>query len=335
MKDTYLAFDLQLFADGAGGGDGGAGAGDAATGATGQEAAAPVYELPRARRRGLQAQPQTQAEPAQAAHAQLDEAPEQTEPEPQEPQRRPFDELVKGEYKAEFDARVQEIVQKRLKNSKQAEERLTRYNPAIELLATKYGVDPADPDALTKALESDRSLFEDEALREGVTVEQLMAQKKLEREVSQYRSERQRAEQEARDMDELTGLVQQAEELKQSHPEFDLEAAMSSNPELARMVLKPPRGAGVPLKAAYIALNFDREQIRWAQQTQQQAAQAAQTAQQQTTQAIASGSRRPVENGTRGGAPASTKVGVPTNLTREQIKEYIQRAQRGEQITFQ
>jgi len=335
MMDFVL--NLQLFADGAGGDGGASGAdGAAAPGATVQAVAAPVYELPASKRRpGMQRQaaaPAPAQDNAPTAGVQQD-APAQPAA-PQEPARKNFDELVKGEYKADFDARVQEIVKQRLKASKGAEEKLGKYQSALQVLGERYGVDHNDPDALAKALDEDRAMYEDEAMREGVPVEQYMRTKKLEREVAAYQSQQQQAAQAARDEQEFGGLIQQAAELKATHPEFDLEQAMTTMPDLVRMVLKPPRGAGVPLKAAYIALNYDREQARVQQQIQQAMQSTAQTAQAAAAQAIAAGSRRPTENGAGGTAAASTKAGVPQNLTVEQIREYARRAQRGEQITF-
>ena len=340
MDEIMLDMNLQLFADGGGasgdGGTSGADAGSAAPGATAQAVAAPVYELPASRRRPGYKQPAPAPAPAQnnAPAAEVQQNEHTQEKPAQEAPPETFDDLVKGKYKADFDARVQSIVQNRLKASKGAEEKLGKYQSALQILGERYGVDHNDPDALAQALEADKALYEDEAMREGVTTEQLMQTKKLERQIAAYQSQQERAAQQQRDQQEFQTLMQQASDLKTSHPEFDLDQAMTSMPELARMVLQPPRGAGVPLKAAYIALNFDREMQKWNQQTTQATQQAARDAQERAAQAIAAGSRRPTENGTVGAAAASTKTGVPQNLTLEQIKEYARRAQRGEQITF-
>ena len=114
--------------------------------------------------------------------------------------------------------------------------------------------------------------------------------------------------------------------------DFDLDAEIRRGDERARrfanMILKPPRGAGVPLEAAYIALNYDVVQQRVSQQMNQ----VAQSATQRAAQTIASGARRPAENGTSGNAAATTKIPIPK--TREQFAEMKRRAAAGEVITF-
>lgn len=340
MEDFKL--NLQLFADGGAGAGAGSGGGDGATGATGQEAAAPVYELPASRRRpGMKkAAPATQptqqpAPAAPTAAVQTEEKPAATADE-KAPERKSFDELVKGEYKADFDARMQETIQKRLKSSKDAEARLAKYQDAMRIVGERYGVDGTDPEALTKALENDKSLYEDEAMREGVPVEQLMKQKRLEREVSQYRQQHEAAEKQRRDAEEWSSLIEQSKELRKTFPDFDLEAEIRRGDErskrLANMVLKPPRGAGVPLQAAYIALNYDVVQQRVSQQMTQAVQQTAQATQQRAAQSIAAGARRPTENGTSGSAATTTKKQIPK--TRAEFAEIKRRAANGEIISF-
>ena len=126
MDKTF--FDLQLFAEGgagAAGGDGGAaaGAGDA-TGVT-----VPAAEGRKQRRTNPLANVKygVQQEQAQggvaAANAEAANTIDGNES---------FEDLIKGKYKSEFDARVQDIIRSRFKQNGEMEERLNSLNPLLE-----------------------------------------------------------------------------------------------------------------------------------------------------------------------------------------------------------
>ena len=59
-----------------------------------------------------------------------------------------FDTMVKGEYKDAFDARVQKIVQGRLKNSKQTESKLKDAEGLLAMVGERYNLDGKDFTAL-------------------------------------------------------------------------------------------------------------------------------------------------------------------------------------------
>lgn len=84
-----------------------------------------------------------------------------------------FEELIKGEFKEQYNQRVQDTVQKRLKASKETVDKFNALAPTLEMLGKKYGVDATDIDALSKAIQDDDAYYEEEALEKGITVEQL------------------------------------------------------------------------------------------------------------------------------------------------------------------
>lgn len=65
-----------------------------------------------------------------------------------------FAALIKGEYKQEYDACVQEILQKRLSGHKALTQKMEALTPALHKLAERFGVDPEDVSALTRVLET-------------------------------------------------------------------------------------------------------------------------------------------------------------------------------------
>lgn len=323
--------NLQLFADGAGG-DGGAGAGDAGTGVTGQGDAVPVYDRAQ-RQRGLSGvryeQKPTTTQPEATLQPQRDAAATQ-EAEP--PKARPtFQQLIEGEYKDDYSKHTQEIVKARLKTAKAAEERLTKLSPALETLASRYGLDMTapdfDPDALVKAIDSDQSLYEAEALEKGMTTQQLMREKQLEREVAQARAIRDQQQREAQIRAQFENLRQQGEAFKQNVPEFDLAAEMQ-NETFARLTMQ-----NFPVENAYYAAHYAEIEARRQEQQEAQMREVAKNAQQAAAAAVRSNARRPTENGTNNAQPAGVRSD-PSQLKLGDFKSIRERVRRGEAIGY-
>jgi hypothetical protein len=64
-----------------------------------------------------------------------------------------FSELIKGKYKACYDARLQDTLKKRLRGQKELAQRMEALNPLVEKLAGQYGVAPGDIPGLQRAME--------------------------------------------------------------------------------------------------------------------------------------------------------------------------------------
>ena len=81
---------------------------------------------------------------------------EETKTEETKAPRMSWDEIkADPEYSKRYDEEMQNAVKTRLKSSKGAEEALAKFDPAKELLARKYNLDPESPDfydSLTKAI---------------------------------------------------------------------------------------------------------------------------------------------------------------------------------------
>lgn len=329
MVDDIKLLNLQFFAeggDGAGAGDGG----DSGVNGT-QEVAAPVSR--RARRENPLANMQFGVVDEPAPDSQV--AADTTAADDGET----FEKLIGkgGKYEKEFRQRTQDIVSKRHGDYKHLQGRLNGYNQIGAILAERYGIDASDPanldiEALTKALNEDRALYEEEAYREGVPVEMLMKSKQLERQQAAIDAERRAAAEQQRMQAEFLDLQQQAVSMQERYPGFNLEAEMT-NPAFGRLVLKAPRGSGLSVEAAYHAIHHN--EIMQAQQAQryQYAHDAVQAAQQRTANAIASGSRRPAENGVSTSAAAVHKTD-PRTLTKAERAEIRRRVSSGAVIRW-
>ena len=301
-----MLLDLQLFAEGAG--DGGTGA----EGAMGVTATAAMSQSKGAKNPLANVVYGKQAEGASPAA--------EVNPTPTEDRNAKFEELIKGEYKDLYDARVQDTVQKRLKSSKETVERYESLAPTLEILAKKYGVDATDIKALNKAIEEDDSYFEEEALEKGITVEQLKEIRKMERENADLR--RQMEEQNRKDnANKLYATwMEQAEKAKAIYPSFDLRVEMQ-NPQFVNLLR-----SNVDARTAYEVIHKD-DIIHGAMQF------AGKTVEQKLTNKIIANGARPSENGNNSQSATVVKSDV-SQLSKADREEIIRRVQRGEKIRF-
>lgn len=295
-KHTWL--DLQLFAEGEGGGEG-------AT--TGVEAVDPgqqrLLELgvpaDKIRKRASEAVAKMSKGNARTQEQKPTEQiptaePTEEEPKADAPTRMSWDDIMKD---PEYNKQMQAVVQSRLRSAKGAEESLQKMAPAIEVLARKYGLDPANPDyeALSKKINDDESYYEDKAMEMGVSIDEARKLDQKERDTArQQRQEAINLEQK-KFQDHIMNLERQAEEMKKVFPKFDLRTELR-NPTFARMT--SPSG-GVSVEDAYYAIHRKELQTATAQASAQATAK-------QISNAIQAGSRRPQENGTSGQAPSVT-----------------------------
>lgn len=284
LLETMIYFGLQLFADGGAGGDG--------TGAAGSDAGS----------HGGQ-QPGTEANGQQSA--------------PQEPT---FDELIKGKYKADYDARVQKTIQARMRGAKANEERLAKTEPLLQMLGQKYSVDPGDVDGLMAALDNDEQMWQAEAADKGMSVENLKALRTAERENAMLKRQQELNQREAAARETYTKWVAQAEQAKQKFPGLDLESCLEDAQFVSMLQ------SGVDVESAYWA--------RYHDDIMQAGMEKATTeAQKKLSASVASGSRRPTESGVGNGPTVSQKVDV-SNMSRSEFTAYMDRIMRGERISF-
>ena len=231
-----------------------------------------------------------------------------------------FEQLIKGEYKDLYDARVQDTIQKRLKSSKETVDKYNALAPTLELLGSKYGVDAGDTEALIKAIQEDDSYYEQEALEKGMTVQQLKEVKKMERENAELKAQMQEAQRQENGKKLYAAWMQQADEAKKVYPSFDLRAEMN-NPKFVDLLR-----SNIDVRTAYEVLHKD-EIIPAAMQF------TAKTVESKLAKSIAANGARPSENGMASQSAAVVKSDV-SQLSKADRAEIIRRVQRGEKIRF-
>lgn len=280
QKDTELKLDLQLFAEG---GDGGAGDG-AAAGETGQAAADQTGEG-------------TKQDAAAERKAQF--------------------EKFKSDFKAEYDAEVQGILNGRLKKARDFEKGANEYRTKtagiLEALAAKYDVDPADVDGIAAAVDADNSYYEQEALDRGMDVKELRHLKKVENENRRIREDQAIRAQ-------IEEWNRQEQSVRQVYPQFNLRDAMEDD-QFRFLANK-----GVDLKTAFEITHKDEVIAAAMKYASDQTAEKMRVTVQQNAQ-------RPDESVRQSGGAVKTGAD-PGNMNLQQLEEMFARARAGERITF-
>lgn len=292
-----LLFDLQLFSDGGADGSGAdaAGANDTAqeTGETAQDAA-------------VQTGGKQDASDGQDAAA----------------KRKADYKAFKDQYRAEYDADVQNILKRRMKSAEKAQQEADAFKGKAEqimrVLAVKYGTD--DLDQLVSAVEGDDGFFEDEAIRRGMDVEALRSMQATAWENEQLKAQQQQQEADREYQKQLQTWQRWEAEAKAVYPQFDFETEME-NPAFAQLAR-----AGVDFKTAYQVAHLN-DSLAGAMQFGAQETQ-------RRMQQVQIPANRPDENALQSGTPMKQKLDIE-KMSNAEIDDIIARARRGERVTLQ
>lgn len=253
-----------------------------------------------------------EAEPSEEPAQEASEAPAAEAPENEQPKRLTWDEIKAD---PEYNQEIQKIVQNRLKASKGAEELAQKLQPALDVLGGYYGQDPGklDVDALVRSIVDDDAYYEDRAVAEGKSVEDVRAA------VAKARQDRDLEEQTRRQR--FDNAWRQGEQLKQTIPDFDMSRELE-NPSFRAMVM----GFGMPVEDAWYAVHHrEREQQLRDQITKQASEDAAKIVQ--------AGQKRPAENGSVPQGASVTQFNVRDPAYRAQIRAQVAAAAaRGEKV---
>lgn len=312
----HKRWDLQLFAgegaaSGGEGGDGSSAAGAESGTDTMDSLGIPKEKLDRYRaNKAKQPKPavsqkaeQVPADPAPVAEEQAAAA---DQSEGQEDPEAAWNEILKN---PEYNSRIQDIVQKRVRSMQNALDALT---PALETLGQKYGMDVSDVtkmdlQELSKRINEDDSYFEDRAEEMGSSPE--TARKVFQAELAEKRRDMSVNEEMARR--HYDDLVRQGELLKAKIPNFDLQRELQ-DPRFARMTAP---GGGWNVEQAFNAVHHDAL-VKIAQE------QAARQASQALSNSIQAGKSIPAENGSVQRSAQGTQTKLYSQMTPEERAVY-------------
>ena len=232
-----------------------------------------------------------------------------------------FEALIKGPYKEQFSARMQQGIQNRFKNAADYEGQVSQYAEAVGPLMAMYGLDPDDIEGLKKAIESDDSLYQTRADEEGLTTERFRENLKLMMEARLGRSMQERIQREQDRAEMFAEWEADANQLKEAFPNFDLEQELQHNEQFADYL---ERGNSVRESFFLAHMNEILEGS-----TDQASSQATHNA----INAIRQRAARPPENGLAR-QPAIVRKADPSKFTKEDMDEVARRVRAGETIKF-
>lgn len=263
--------------------------------------------------------------PDQRQSVQEDAPKQQTTPD----RAKAFDELIKGEYKDEYAQRTQKMIDSRFKAAKATEARMNALQPVLESLSTRYGLDMGAADfaqQLKGKLDADTDWLEDEADRRGMTVEQLRQEHAANAELTALRAFKATMEAQQRTGEIITGWQDEAAQLKQIYPNFDLAAELADDSPTRDRFVSLLQAPNVSMRDVYEIIHKD-ELLGGAIQH------AVQTTQQRVTDNIRARGMRPSE-AAAGSQTKATQVrnADPQTWTPAQMEEALRRARNGEKI---
>lgn len=251
------------------------------------------------------------------------QATEQATPENVE-EKPTFDELIKGDYKKDYDKAVRKAINKRFKNQQDLQGKLDRLTPLLDVVGTRYGVMPTeegyDVEALISKIEDDNALYEQEAFEKGIDVETLKQQKKLERQNKALNQKLQSMEQDRQRQEAFNKVLAEAEQVKAIYPNFNLDEEML-NPDFGRLLARD-----IPVQTAYEVIHKDEILTQGMQY-------AVQHTKENIVRDIQSG-QRPIENGMSSQSGTSVGGKDVTKFTLKDFEDIKRRAANGEKITF-
>lgn len=232
--------------------------------------------------------------------------------------REAFEKLIRGEYKAEFDERVQRIIDRRFRETRALKEQSARMKPLWDALKAKYGEEDAEKLAERIEKENLRKAEIDGAPGDGLEAADGRPQMTKRSEPDAARAAILR-DQAAR---RILGTWKADEErIQKEIPGFSLQREMRDRRFCALL------RAGVDVGTAY-------ETVHAAERVEAAMRYAAERTRERTLESIRARGIRPEENGLSGrGASCVSPLRVE-NMSRAQREEIERRCARGEKVYF-
>lgn len=265
-------------------------------------------------------------ETSEVATGEVLENPDTEVTEPEENQVSLTDEFAEligknGKFHDLYGQAVSEAIQQRFKNQADMKETVNSYDDVLSTLFHHYGVESGDIEGLKNALSSDDDWIEDAAQENGMSTDQyrenLRMQEELERNrkaLDEYRAEAERAER-------FKTWNAEADKLRESFPNFDLEKEMEYNPKFTDLI-----DNGISVLDAFVATHAQNI-------LQGMTAETSRTAKQEVVNQIQQRQSRPTENGLRH-QPAVVRKQNPSEFTNDDIDKILKEVSEGKKFTL-
>ena len=233
-----------------------------------------------------------------------------------------WNEAKKGEFADLYGRDVQNAVQERFKNQKDAKGELDKLEPMLNILMDRAGVKNVDD--LIHTIMDDDSLYEEAAEEAGMSVAAYKQFKALEAQRDEALKREQQSIQDQMLQKHFASLATQAEEMKKQFPDFDLQKELKNENFFK---LTTPE-VGISVRDAYFAIHHD-------ELAPQMMAYGMERAKQQMGQTLQAQQARPAEGAMRNQGQAAADVRInPKTMTRAERAEIKRRVRMGERVSF-
>lgn len=233
-----------------------------------------------------------------------------------------YDSYRKGEGKQFIDKDIETAIRRRFKDYNTLKESNTKMQNVMSALATRYGIDANDTDALSKAIADDDSYYEKAADNANMSVEQYKKMMRLEAENAELQRIRAEEANRAEFNRRYAEWSAQAEGAKTVYPNLDLNAEMQ-NKDFFDLVNR-----GIDVKTAFEVIHKDEIINGAVSVTAQRTAQAVQ---QQTVNNIRTKGLRPNESAGSAQSGFIPKTD-PSKWTKKDRQEIERRVMKGDKI---
>ena len=308
-----LLLNLQLFGEGGDGGDGGSAApvGENEVDNSGENQI-PASIPEKARKYYQKAMEKTSSKSKKTDTAQPTNEQNTTE-------KLSYADLIKSDdYKEDHKAYMDKTIGDRFKKYKGIEENLEKHKTLLDVVASKYGVNPDDEnylEVLQQKIDEDDSYYEKYAMEHDMSTEEARRIVTMERKVARADAEKERQTKEEQMRQHIMLLRQNAEKTKAQFPQFDLEKEMQD--EKFRRLCAVNNG---DTTAAYMACHWNDVLTNTVQMKTREI-------QAQTAQAVASNKARPTENGLSSSAPSVVQQDFK-NMNLRELRQYAEQQRR-------
>lgn len=226
-----------------------------------------------------------------------------------------------GRYHDIYGQMVSSAVQQRFKNQADLSGQIDQISNDLSPLFLNYGLKAGDFEGLKEAIAHDDAFFQAQAERAGLDVNQYKENLKLKAEAERGRQITEAYEQQQRQNAMFAQWENEAVDLQQAFPAFDLGLEIEHNEEFARLIFN-----GVPVRNAFLTTHAEEIFAGANEHASKQATQ-------NVINTIQQRASRPAEGAMHPGA-AIVRKSDPSSLSNEDIDEINRRVANGEAISF-
>jgi len=214
-----------------------------------------------------------------------------------------------------------QTIQERFKNQQDLSGQIDQISDDLAPLFLNYGLEAGDFEGLKDAITHDDKFYEAGAEKAGLDIEQYRHQLELQQKADRAQRITDAYEQQQRQNEMFAQWEQEAGQLQQAFPGFDLGLEIENNEEFAKLIYN-----GTPVQTAFVSTHL-QDILSGAN------ADAEARATQNVVNAIQQRASRPAESAMRHVAAVERKSD-PSSLTNDDMDEIIRRASEGESFAF-